>query len=80
MSGREPGRLKQRMIMNERNNMSDRFDDYQTFADYLLASGWVPQEHISSVTSALAAFENEQRRRGSEAARIAMDKAARKAW
>ena len=59
---------------------SDHFDDYRTFTAYLVRLGWVSETNMSAVESAIAAFENVQRRRGSEAARIAMDKAARKAW
>jgi hypothetical protein len=60
--------------------MQDQFNDYHSFLAYVVSSGWVSVENATSVESALAAFESTQRRRGAEAARQAMDKAARKVW
>jgi hypothetical protein len=58
----------------------DNFKDYQTFAAYLRDKKWIAEDAFSSIEASLAAFENSQRQRGAEAARQAMDKAARKAW
>jgi len=60
--------------------MPEQFDDYAAFTKYLVANGWVTAKNANAVESAVAAFENTQRRRGSDAAREAMDKAARRAW
>lgn len=59
---------------------SEPFDHYSALTAYLVANGWVNEANKRDIETALAAFENTQRRRGSEAARVAMDKAARKAW
>lgn len=60
--------------------MPGPFNEYQTFTQYLVAQGWVKDSDAEAVKSAVAAFENTQRHRGSDAAREAMEKAARKAW
>lgn len=58
----------------------DDFDNSRTFAAYLIDRGWIKEGHERDIESASAAFESIQRRRGSEAARKAMNKAAEKAW
>lgn len=58
----------------------DKFDDYKTFAAHLIESGWIKEGSERFVQESLAAFENTQRRRGSEAARKAMNKAVERAW
>ena len=60
--------------------MQEQFDGYGAFTRYLVEKGWVAPKDASAVECAAAAFENTQRRRGSDAARAAMDKAARRVW
>lgn len=58
----------------------EQFASYKSMIEYMEKNGWLSNGSRDEVKSALAAFEDAQRKRGSEAARKAMDKAAQKAW
>ena len=65
--------------MMDQRRPDDQFANHQKFALYLAEQGWLAQSAFNSVECACAAFELTQRRRGSDAAREAMNKAAIKA-